>query len=136
MGRRQEYYEYLRSDVWKRKRRAALREGGYKCWMCNARATQVHHLKYPEKLGEEPLGWLVSICRRCHEEEHNVADWSAPLPDHPLVERMKDEGPADWEGPPPDPQLIDWLLDCRLLQEADHGPPVDSDGDPDFDEDF
>ena len=71
--RRTEYYrnEYLKSDEWKRKRYVVLKRDNGKCVYCGARATQVHHKKYLKKnIGKEPIEWLVSICRPCHEARH------------------------------------------------------------------
>ena len=63
--------EYLQSDDWKRKRWLVLKRDGYRCVHCGARATQVHHKRYARRnIGKEPIEWLVSVCKACHEKQH------------------------------------------------------------------
>jgi len=72
--RRRDYYrdEYLKSDAWKRKRYVVLRRDNWRCVYCGARATQVHHLKYAKRnIGKEPIEWLVSVCKPCHDSQHH-----------------------------------------------------------------
>lgn len=71
--RRRNYYRnvYLKSDAWKRKRYVVLKRDNWKCVRCGARATQVHHKKYAKNIGREPIKWLVSICKPCHDTLHN-----------------------------------------------------------------
>jgi len=71
--RRRDYYrnEYLNSDEWRRKRYVVLKRDNWRCVYCGARATQVHHKKYARKnIGKEPIDWLVSVCKSCHESLH------------------------------------------------------------------
>lgn len=70
--RRRDYYrdEYLKSDAWKRKRYVVLKRDNWRCVYCGARATQVHHMKYAKNIGKEPIEWLVSICKPCHDAKH------------------------------------------------------------------
>jgi hypothetical protein len=60
------YLRYLRSDVWREKRRLVLERDGYHCqlWLQHV-ATEVHHKTY-DHLGHEPLEDLISLCRACH----------------------------------------------------------------------
>ncbi|WP_430969077.1 HNH endonuclease [Spongiimicrobium sp. 2-473A-2-J] len=70
---RRNYYRntYLKSDEWKRKRYVVLKRDNWKCVYCGKRATQVHHKKYAKKnIGKEPIKWLVSICKSCHDKLH------------------------------------------------------------------
>ena len=71
--RRREYYrEYLKSDEWQRKRYVVLKRDNWRCVYCGAPATEVHHLKYAKKnIGKEPIKWLVSVCRDCHNSKHH-----------------------------------------------------------------
>lgn len=79
------YEEYLKSNKWMEKRSQALRRDGFNCRRGGARASQVHHTKYPkrEELGNEPLEWLVSLCGPCHEIVHdpelNTAEQFRPI---------------------------------------------------------
>jgi 5-methylcytosine-specific restriction endonuclease McrA len=71
--RRRNYYlnEYLKSDEWKRKRYVVLKRDNWRCVYCGAPATQVHHKKYARKnIGKEPIEWLESVCKSCHESRH------------------------------------------------------------------
>ena len=71
--RRRDYYrDYLQSDEWKRKRYVVLKRDNWRCVYCGGRATQVHHAKYAKyNIGREPIDWLVSICKDCHDSIHN-----------------------------------------------------------------
>jgi 5-methylcytosine-specific restriction endonuclease McrA len=72
--RRRDYYrnEYLKSDAWKRKRYVVLKRDNWRCVYCGGRATQVHHKRYARKnIGKEPIEWLVSVCKPCHDSQHH-----------------------------------------------------------------
>lgn len=72
--RRRDYYRnvYLKSDAWQRKRYVVLKRDNWRCVYCGARATQVHHKRYAKKnIGKEPIKWLVSICKTCHDKKHH-----------------------------------------------------------------
>ena len=61
------YNGYLESPQWKRRRQLALERDGGICQGCRVRkAVQVHHLTY-ERVGNEMLFDLVSVCLECHE---------------------------------------------------------------------
>ncbi len=70
---RRDYYRnvYLKSNDWRRKRYVVLKRDNGKCVYCGERATQVHHKRYAKKnIGKEPIKWLVSICKPCHDKKH------------------------------------------------------------------
>lgn len=72
-AKRRHYYrnEYLKSEAWKRKRYVVLRRDNWRCVYCGAKATQVHHKRYAKwNIGREPIHWLVSICKTCHDSIH------------------------------------------------------------------
>src|SRR6195952_3322852 len=72
--RRRHYYNnvYLKSDAWQRKRYVVLKRDNWRCVYCGARATQVHHKRYAKKnIGKEPIEWLDSICKTCHDSKHH-----------------------------------------------------------------
>ena len=72
--RRREYYRnvYLKSDDWRRKRYVVFRRDNWRCVYCGAPATEVHHKKYAKyNIGREPIDWLVSVCKSCHDSMHN-----------------------------------------------------------------
>jgi hypothetical protein len=65
-----EYQTYLNSSRWKDKRDKVFSRDGYICQKCNQnKASQVHHLTY-ERIFNEPLQDLLSVCAKCHEEIH------------------------------------------------------------------
>ena len=71
---RRDYYRnvYLKSDEWQRKRYVVMKRDNWCCVYCGARATQVHHKKYAKyNIGKEPIEWLVSVCKSCHDKQHN-----------------------------------------------------------------
>lgn len=71
---RRDYYQndYLKSEAWQRKRYVVLKRDNWRCVYCGARATEVHHKRYAKKnIGKEPIEWLVSICKQCHERQHS-----------------------------------------------------------------
>lgn len=72
--KRRDYYRnvYLKSDEWKRKRYVVLKRDNWRCVYCGQPATQVHHKRYAKwNIGKEPIDWLVSICKPCHDAQHN-----------------------------------------------------------------
>ena len=72
------YREYLRSEIWLKKRRLVMRRAGGMCEGCGERrATEVHHMTYPpywpgsaEWIRNEKLFDLKAVCRQCHEDKH------------------------------------------------------------------
>lgn len=72
--KRRDYYRsiYLKSDDWQRKRYVVLKRDRWRCVYCGDKATQVHHTRYAKKnIGREPIEWLVSICKHCHDKQHS-----------------------------------------------------------------
>ncbi|WP_296321992.1 HNH endonuclease signature motif containing protein [Winogradskyella sp.] len=70
---RRDYYRnvYLKSDAWRRKRYVVLKRDNWKCVYCGERATQVHHKRYAKyNIGKEPIEWLESVCKSCHDDLH------------------------------------------------------------------
>lgn len=70
---RRDYYRqvYLQSDAWQRKRYLVLKRDNWRCVYCGGRATQVHHTRYAKRnIGKEPIEWLVSVCKTCHDAQH------------------------------------------------------------------
>ncbi len=71
--RRRDYYRnvYLKSDAWRRKRYVVMKRDNWRCVHCGAPATQVHHKRYAKKnIGREPIHWLESVCKPCHDVMH------------------------------------------------------------------
>jgi 5-methylcytosine-specific restriction endonuclease McrA len=71
--RRRDYYRdvYLKSEAWQRKRYLVLKRDNWRCVYCGSKATQVHHKRYAKyNIGKEPIDWLVSVCKSCHDSQH------------------------------------------------------------------
>lgn len=68
------YQDYLASDQWQALRRKALKRDKWLCQGClEAAAEHVHHMTY-ERLGNELLCDLVSLCGDCHQICHPHRD--------------------------------------------------------------
>jgi 5-methylcytosine-specific restriction endonuclease McrA len=67
------YQAYLCSNHWLVVRQARLYVDNYQCRKCGGvHQLQVHHKTY-ERLGEEDMADLVTLCRYCHRKEHGKA---------------------------------------------------------------
>ena len=64
------YTPYLSTDKWKSTRKRVLERDNYTCQAClRATATEVHHLTY-DRVKNEPLFDLISVCEICHLAIH------------------------------------------------------------------
>ena len=88
------YINYIKSDAWKRKRLEYFARYGKFCQACGTRKNiVVHHLTY-DRLGNELLTDLKSLCSVCHLAVHaqhrkkggNLAFWTNQ---HVFKERKK-----------------------------------------------
>lgn len=67
---RENYHKYLESTEWAEKRAKVLKRDNYLCQGClESKATQVHHWTY-DRIFNELLCDLISLCRNCHEKIH------------------------------------------------------------------
>jgi hypothetical protein len=63
---------FLASPEWKRIRRDALAQAGYRCDRCaTSDRLEVHHLTYERFGGQEQLEDLRVLCRTCHQQVHD-----------------------------------------------------------------
>lgn len=68
------YHDYLKTITWKKLRKTAIHLANYRCQLCNSPFNlNVHHRKYPEKLGQESVTDLIVLCRVCHTSFHDAA---------------------------------------------------------------
>lgn len=72
MTRRDEYRRHLKSLEWSEQRDIALARTSGFCQYCGEVASQVHHVKYPKRFGEEHPHSLIPVCERCHNISHGV----------------------------------------------------------------
>jgi 5-methylcytosine-specific restriction endonuclease McrA len=77
---------YLKSDHWQAKRKARLKRDNYTCQACGISGVplEVHHLHYRTYTAERPKD-LVSLCRRCHERQHQHYGFDYNTEFYPLV---------------------------------------------------
>ena len=65
------YKEYLQSDEWQVKRKAALLRDGLRCQLCRGEKNlHVHHITY-DNIYNEPLSDLITLCKQCHSKLHS-----------------------------------------------------------------
>lgn len=65
-----EYYRYLRSKVWKAKRKKLFDLRGRRCEECGFTMNlHIHHLTY-KNIFNEPLEDLMILCENCHKAKH------------------------------------------------------------------
>lgn len=66
----EDYQAYLRSPEWQERRQVALARAGHRCQLCySAKRLEVHHRTY-ERIGNEDLTDLITLCRACHQRHH------------------------------------------------------------------
>lgn len=64
------YYEYIKSDEWKAKKLECHQRDNFQCRLCGTAMNLVaHHVTY-DRLGDEDLSDLVTLCKDCHKKVH------------------------------------------------------------------
>jgi hypothetical protein len=64
------YDAYINGPDWGERRKAKLRQVGYRCQGCDeTERLEVHHLTY-DRLGNERMEDLMVLCQLCHALEH------------------------------------------------------------------
>lgn len=59
---------------WQRIRRVVLERDGWRCTRCGrAGALEAHHVQHVLQGGTDDLSNLVTLCRRCHIDAHDLA---------------------------------------------------------------
>ena len=68
------YGEYLKSPEWREKRAACFKRDNYTCQDCKkVPALHAHHGTY-ERVGNENIDDLISLCEECHADRHFMND--------------------------------------------------------------
>ena len=63
--------EYMSSVAWQLKREMVLARDKHSCRSCTSLdRLEVHHITY-QRLGNEKLSDLVTVCRDCHQKIHD-----------------------------------------------------------------
>ena len=48
-----------------------LRRDAWRCQFCGARTNlQVHHIKYRSQAGQDTIENLITLCAKCHSDQH------------------------------------------------------------------
>ena len=69
------YQEYMRSEEWKEKKQIILERDQRWCQLCgDENNLHVHHLTY-NRVGDEALFDLVTLCSHCHAHEHGKEEF-------------------------------------------------------------
>lgn len=64
------YQDYIKSSDWKKQSKRRMAIDDFKCQRCGtAKNLVVHHITY-DRLGNEKMEDLITLCRKCHEEIH------------------------------------------------------------------
>jgi hypothetical protein len=91
MSRKEEYRLELKDKRWKARRKEIIARDGGACVRCgNKKYLQVHHKMYIEgrKAWEYEDEWLETLCRSCHELEHDIDGCRTKLEIEALIEEV------------------------------------------------
>lgn len=65
------YYEYIHSEAWSKRRLEVLRRDRFRCQMCGtAKNLRVHHINYEHLGTDAELDDLITLCDTCHKKVH------------------------------------------------------------------
>ena len=69
--RKNEYYQFLNSEIWAGISDAIKNRDGKQCRICGCKeCLQVHHIRYQNAAGERDwknLNYMITLCRPCHQ---------------------------------------------------------------------
>lgn len=95
---RQNKRAYLRTVFWTSKRKTILTRDKFTCQSCGITnvSLHVHHLRDYDKLGDESLDALVSVCEECHSYQHLIFGFPQTYEDYinwnvHLIKRTRSE---------------------------------------------
>lgn len=64
---------YFNSPKWWEKRTLVHKKYNYQCALCSSnQELEVHHLSGYDKIPNEPTHCLVTLCRSCHQKQHDI----------------------------------------------------------------
>lgn len=70
--RKNNYYKYLESSKWAKKKRIILKRANGMCEICKRdKPLQIHHKTYIRLFAERPSD-LLAICGECHKLVHSL----------------------------------------------------------------
>ena len=95
---RQNKRAYLQTVFWTSKRKTILTRDKFTCQSCGITNVplHVHHLRDYDKLGDESLDSLVSVCSDCHTYQHLVYGYPQTYEDYmnwnvQLIKRIQND---------------------------------------------
>ena len=81
--------QYFKTPQWNTIRKQVLKRDNYKCVLCSNRIPyailDVHHITY-DKLFNEPLDHLITLCQKCHTKIHE--DLGYPSKDIQILKKQ------------------------------------------------
>lgn len=101
------YERYINSSQWQAKRELVLARDNGRCVLCDSNTDlEIHHRNY-DRLGNEDLSDLTTLCRDCHEvvtdmirrRRYKKKGWK-DVPDSlrtAILFKMKDDSAGGWE---------------------------------------
>ena len=88
-SKREQYQQYLKSDIWKKIRQQVIKRDRT-CTKCGEKKhLVVHHFGYPLVLGEETMDMLTTLCESCHNILHGGLPRSMPRADRVKAKKLK-----------------------------------------------
>jgi len=68
----EEKQKYIQSDKWKILKEKRLKIANRSCEICKRKNNlQLHHITY-ERLGDEIIEDLIILCKKCHQQQHDI----------------------------------------------------------------
>lgn len=124
---KREYGKALKSPKWKAKRQIILKRDSYKCVICDCKDNlHIHHKYYLEgKMPwEVPDSCLVTLCKTCHEKEHEGKNIQSLIRRKKVPKKKKKDKQYDLLKPDRELQeKYDKLKGDGKLQPSSYKPP-------------
>ena len=80
---------YLRSAKWASLKREILMRDNFKCRCCNSTSSlEIHHVSYIGLGGNELIADLITLCKKCHQYQHDVYGYDRVTMYYPVVSRF------------------------------------------------
>jgi len=74
---------YLQSQQWAYKRSQVLARDNYECQLCGSTSDlEAHHMKDYALIPNEPISSIVTLCRHCHQHQHDTHGQLVTLHDY------------------------------------------------------
>lgn len=76
--------DYMKSELWKSKRRQRLNLDNNSCQICGykGKGLEIHHESGYTLIPNESLSCLKTLCRECHQDQHDVFGYPKTYKDY------------------------------------------------------